>query len=50
MRNTVNYTGKSEKVNLVWNLKDDDKAIKGTYVAQIYTDEKFLGETTFTLK
>ncbi|MBP5710616.1 MAG: hypothetical protein J6W84_06530 [Bacteroidales bacterium] len=50
MKSTVNYTGKSEKVNLVWNLKDDDKAVKGTYVAQVYSDEGFLGETMFTLK
>ncbi|MCQ2286151.1 MAG: hypothetical protein MJZ76_04675 [Bacteroidales bacterium] len=49
-KTTVNYTGKAEKVNLVWDLKEGDKAVKGTYTAQLYTDEGYLGETMFTLR
>lgn len=49
-KTTVNYTGKSENVVMVWDLKKDDKAIKGTYKVQIFSDEGYLGETSFTLK
>ena len=31
-------------------LMSDDKAIKGQYSVQLYTDDQFLGETYFTLK
>lgn len=50
IKNTVNYIGRQEKVVMIWNLKDGDKAVKGTYIAEIYTDEGLLGETRFTLK
>lgn len=50
VKSVVNFTGKAEKVNFVWKLKEGDKAVKGTYTAQLYSDEGYLGETMFTLK
>lgn len=49
-KTVVNYTGKAENVALFWELRDNDKAIKGQYVVQVFSDERLLGETYFTLK
>ena len=46
----VNYNNKSQNVTLNWDLMSDDKAIKGKYVVQVFTDDQFLGESYFTLK
>jgi hypothetical protein len=46
----VNYDNSAETVTIVWDLKNNDKAIKGRYFVQLYTDEQFLGETSFELK
>ena len=45
----VNYTGKAENVVLFWDLRENDRAIKGQYVVQVFTDDHLLGETYFTL-
>ena len=45
----VNYTGQAENVVLFWDLSDNDRAIKGQYVVQVFTDDHLLGETYFTL-
>lgn len=49
-KSVVNYDQTAKNVTLVWNLKKDDKAVKGKYVVQIFTDDQFLGEAYFTLK
>ena len=49
-KTTVNYNNKAQNVTLAWDLMQDDKAIKGKYVVQVFTDDQFLGESYFTLK
>lgn len=49
-KGTVNYVNKAENVTLVWDIRDNDKAIKGTYIVQVFTDNALLGETRFTLQ
>lgn len=46
----VNYVNKAENVTLVWDIREGDKAIKGTYVVQVFSDTQLLGETRFTLE
>lgn len=46
----VNYNKTSQNVTLNWDLPADDKAIKGKYIIQVFTDDQYLGESTFTLK
>lgn len=50
VKKVVNYTNNSQNVSLTWDLKADDKAVKGRYVVQVFTDDQFLGESYFTLK
>jgi seryl-tRNA synthetase len=49
-KQTINYNNNAETVTINWNLPDKDKAMKGRYVVQLYTEEQFLGETGFELK
>jgi myosin heavy subunit len=49
-KKTVNYDNSAETVSIVWDLKNNDKAVKGRYFVQLYTDNQFLGETSFELK
>ncbi len=49
-KTAVNYNNKAENITLDWDLMSDDKAIKGQYSVQLYTDDQFLGECFFTLK
>ena len=49
-KKTVNYDNKAEVVTIVWDIRNDDKAEKGRYNVQLYTDNQFLGETSFELK
>jgi hypothetical protein len=49
-KKTVNYNNNAETVTIIWDLVEGDKAIKGKYLVQIYTEESFLGETSFELK
>ncbi len=49
-KTVVAYKNKAQNVTLNWDLMPDDKAIKGQYVVQIFTDDQFLGESYFTLK
>lgn len=49
-KTTINYTNKAENVSLYWDIRPDDKPIKGTYLVQIYTDDHLLGESSFTLQ
>ncbi|MCK9338866.1 MAG: hypothetical protein PHQ33_00045 [Bacteroidales bacterium] len=46
----VQYVNKKENVTLVWDIRENDKAIKGTYNVQVFSDTKLLGETSFTLE
>jgi myosin heavy subunit len=49
-KKTVNYDNNAETVTIAWDLKNNDKAVKGRYFVQLYTDDQFLGETSFELK
>ena len=49
-KKTVNYDNRAETVVIVWDLKGDDKAVKGVYTVQLFTDNQFLGETSFELR
>ncbi|MDR2971102.1 MAG: hypothetical protein LBU83_04150 [Bacteroidales bacterium] len=49
-KKTVNYDNKAETVTISWDLVEGDKALKGKYIVQLYTEEQFLGETFFELK
>jgi len=49
-KKTINYNNQAETVTLVWDLVEGDKAIKGRYIVQLYTDNHYLGETSFELK
>ena len=49
-KTAVNYDNKAQNVTLVWDLMSDDKAIKGQYSVQLYTDDQYLGESFFTLR
>ena len=47
---SVHYVNKSENVTLVWDIRENDKAVKGTYIVQVFSDQGLLGETRFTLQ
>ena len=49
-KTVVNYNNKAENITMNWDLMSDDKAIKGQYSVQVYTDDQFLGECFFTLR
>ncbi|MBR4135508.1 MAG: hypothetical protein IKU03_03745 [Bacteroidales bacterium] len=49
-KQAVDYNGSAKNVTLNWEIPSDDKAIKGKYIVQIFTDNQFLGESSFTLK
>jgi len=49
-KQVVNYNNKSQNVTLSWTLEPDDKAAKGKYIIQVFTDKQYLGESSFTLK
>ncbi|MCR4965849.1 MAG: hypothetical protein K6A41_09360 [Bacteroidales bacterium] len=49
-KQTVDYNNTSKNVTLSWDIPSDDKAIKGKYIVQLFTDNQFLGESSFTLK
>ncbi|HPE40418.1 MAG TPA: hypothetical protein PLI77_04940 [Bacteroidales bacterium] len=50
VKKTINYDGNAETVALLWDLKEKDKAVKGRYIIQVYTDNLLLGESSFELK
>jgi len=49
-KKTVNYDNAAEVVTITWDIPANDKAVKGRYIVQLYTDDLFLGETSFELK
>jgi hypothetical protein len=49
-KKTVNYNNNAETVTITWDLVEGDKAVKGKYIVQLYTEEQYLGETFFDLK
>lgn len=49
-KTVVNYDKQAQTVTMNWDLMPDDKAAKGKYVIQVFTDDQFLGESFFTLK
>ena len=49
IKTTVNYTNKAENISLYWDIRPDDKVIKGTYLVAIYTDDQLLGESSIVL-
>jgi len=49
-KKTVNFNNSAETVTIAWDLVEGDKAVKGKYIVQLYTEEQYLGETFFELK
>lgn len=49
-KKVVDYDKTAQNVTLTWDIPSDDKAIKGRYIIQIFTDDQMLGESSFTLK
>jgi len=49
-KKTVNYNNTAETITIAWDLVDGDKAVKGKYIVQLYTEDQYLGETFFDLK
>lgn len=50
VKQTVNFDGSAHSCSLVWDIKDKDKAIKGSYSIQVFTDDIMLGETILNLR
>ncbi|MDR2978980.1 MAG: hypothetical protein LBV02_00840 [Bacteroidales bacterium] len=49
-KTTINYTNKAESVTLYWDIREGDKAIKGKYLVEIFSENMLLGETFFVLE
>ncbi|MBO2526146.1 MAG: hypothetical protein CW341_10725 [Bacteroidetes bacterium] len=49
-KTTVDYNNKAQNVTLKWDIRDNDKAVKGRYIVQLFTDNAYLGESYITLK
>lgn len=49
-KSSVNYVNKAENVTMYWDLREGDKAVKGTYIIQVYSDDSLLGETRMILQ
>jgi hypothetical protein len=49
-RKTINYVNTEASVSMEWNILQDDKAIKGKYLVEIYTENHLLGQTYFVLE
>lgn len=50
IKTTVPYENKAKEVVMYWNLRDGDTAVPGTYTAQLFTEEEYIGEAIVTLK
>lgn len=50
IKTTVPYENKAKDVVMYWNLREGDVAVPGTYTAQIFTEEEYIGEANVTLK
>ena len=50
IKSTVPYENKAKEVVMYWNLRDGDTTVPGTYTAQLFTEEEYIGEATVTLK
>lgn len=50
VKSTISYANKAQDVAMYWNLREGDEAVAGTYTAQIFTDEDYIGQATVTLK
>lgn len=48
-KSVVNYNGSATNVSLYWDIRDNDKAVKGKYTVQVFSDDRLLGESYFTL-
>ena len=49
-KTTINYDKTAKNVTLKWDIRENDKAVKGRYIIQIFTDDTYLGESYITLK
>ena len=49
-KTTVDYKNQVTPVSLTWDLRPGDKAVKGRYTVQVFTDDVYLGEAFFDLK
>ncbi|MBO4281575.1 MAG: hypothetical protein J5873_00070 [Bacteroidales bacterium] len=50
VKSTVLYENKAQNVVMYWNLRDGDAAVPGTYIAQLFTEDEYIGEASVTLR
>ena len=50
IKTTVAYANKAQDVVMYWNLREGDVAVAGTYTAQLFTDDEYIGQASVTLK
>ncbi|NLJ81862.1 MAG: hypothetical protein GX330_01885 [Bacteroidales bacterium] len=50
VKQVVNYENKAKQITMVWRLREGDKAVSGTYTAQLFTDTDYIGEALLELK
>ena len=50
IKSTIQYENKAKKITMVWDLRKGDKAVPGTYTAQLFTDTDYIGEAILVLK
>ncbi len=50
VKSTVAYENKAKNVVMYWNLREGDVAVPGTYTAQIFTEDEYIGEASVTLR
>ena len=50
IKSTILYENKAQNVVMYWNLREGDEAVPGTYTAQLFTEEEYIGEASVTLK
>ncbi len=50
IKSTVQYENKAKKITMIWSLRKGDKAVPGTYTAQLFTDTDYIGEAILILK
>ena len=50
IKSTVPYENKAREVVMYWTLREGDVAVPGTYTAQVFTEDEYIGEANVTLK
>ncbi|MDD2622430.1 MAG: hypothetical protein WC142_01865 [Bacteroidales bacterium] len=50
IKSIINYEKKAKSINMEWKLRQGDSAVPGSYTAQLFTDDDYIGEAILTLK